>query len=87
MKIKRIKCDGSGDPKSITLKLSVEEACVLSDLMGNLSPIKINEVTGDKAELSSNMWSDLQGLFFNRFWFNGSDSARQGIKPSEEEVW
>ena len=69
MKIKSIELDGNELPHSVTLTMSLSEAILIAEFVGNLTP---------STAASTSIWNALDGTLFNRFWEEGFRGAAKG---------
>jgi hypothetical protein len=86
MRIKSIKNNKKGNPKEITVVMSVDEAGVIAKTLGKVTPDSFEEAfPNHDSDISSEIYYCLVGEFFNKTWDGGVDQWHQGLKPNYGE--
>lgn len=68
MKVLGIDLDESEMPERIRVEMTREEAIMIADHVGSVTPSR---------PVTSAVWDALTGSVFNRFWDDGVDDARR----------
>lgn len=81
MKLRKIILDENEEMKSISVDMTVEEACWMAKLSGSINNVN--------SQLHSEIYSCLAGSFFNHFYEDGVNTAMTdlGVKlPKIEDI-
>ena len=82
MRIKSIKNNKHGNPKQLTVVMSVDEAGVIAKTFGGFSPLKFeSKFPNLNDNVSDEIYGCLVGEFFNKTWDNGVDGWLGGETP------
>lgn len=75
MNIKNIKLDDEGDPAFVTVRMSVAEAKYIALTVGKTNWNDREQIMAGGGEAGDEIYSELTGGFFNRFWDDGVNEA------------
>jgi hypothetical protein len=87
MRIKSIKNNKKGNPKEITVVMSVDEAGVITKVLGRITGTEFDAKFPNlsNTDVLHEIYSCMTGEFFNKTWDDGVEDWHRGVKPNIEE--
>lgn len=71
MKIKKINLDSDGNPKKVTVELTVEQVAFIGKVIGSMNGITSREVMTGGEAISSSIYDGISAGIFNRYYDGG----------------